>query len=302
MANFFTDWNAETWSPEIRRAGRKPRQFEHYIRTKAWFSALAERIGAENTNQVIALLPTLDPDLFPSTDSGLWYRYAKGTVSPKNVYLDRVEQRFPGSASIYQDGPHRLWHAMFGEPGDCWDLAQVLRTDGEHYIGYDVPIESSVGRLCEMVACKLEKGIEHDLTDFVRLVAMFRLHLEISKLTLLESEGPYELLWLLLAQGAIAQDLDRYKVSDDVFHWLATKQGERIALDKRWRVAFHDAPYDGGDDQYARYLCFPFDFVLNGPEEIANRHGYLIAMPSVVAALRLVTAKDQSHFPLDRTS
>lgn len=278
MANFFTGWNQLSFPGQpAKRRGRTRRTFEEIVRTKAWYQAVKAASGAANANQ-IALK-------FECEDSGLWQKYQNGINTP-DVYLRLAGQRYPQTSTIFHDGPNNLWKAMFGTPRDCWKLAQVLDENLNEFVGYSVPIETCVTRLCRLYAEEFEHGAEHQLENLVQLVAMFRLHTEISKVTLLENEGLYEIVWTLFhTSPSVYTSLDNFGIATDVIRWIANEQQTRIAFDNRYRLAIAEVVHpEEEDDLQLRYLRSPLAIVATS-RELRKYHGYLDAMPSILSSL-----------------
>jgi hypothetical protein len=275
MTEFFTNpWRMSIFERVTKRKGRPPRGFEEMLRTKAWYRAVEIESGAANPFQVA--------QRFACEDSGLWHRYEKGEVSP-TTYLALAERAYPGTRKVYEDGPEGLWKVLFGQAIDCWEFATVLDGDSVEYIGQGIPFETCIKRMCRLYAEEMEQGITYELSHLVSVIALFRLHLEVSKLVLPETDGLYEIIWaVFFTSPIVGATLERYGVAGDTINCLAMLQMERVALDPRLKLALSE--WQGRDDVVTHYVSSPLEVVM-GLSQLRQAHAYYLdAMPSILSS------------------
>lgn len=97
-----------------------------------------------------------------------------GTVHPSKTVLRLVEARVPGSSAYFDEGPGKLFRAMFGPPSSAWTLAAVHEHDGAESIGPDQPIELCTERMSLLLGIVASEQ-PVDLATLVAALGMVRL-------------------------------------------------------------------------------------------------------------------------------
>lgn len=96
--------------------GRPQRSPLEPMRAKAWMAGVMSASGATSAYQVAKL--------FNAGLAKRFEKYARGTVSPTITTLNLVEQKFPNTRRVYDEGPANrvpLWKAMDGPVEAAWE-------------------------------------------------------------------------------------------------------------------------------------------------------------------------------------
>lgn len=138
--------------------GRPQRSPLESMRAKAWMAGVMTASGATNAYQVAKL--------FDAGQEKRFEKYARGTISPNITTLKLVEQRFPNTRRVYDEGPANrvpLWKAMDGPVEAAWDCLVRYDPEFEKMRKGGASHEARVRRLME----KLKLGpVIADLADW----------------------------------------------------------------------------------------------------------------------------------------
>lgn len=133
--------------------------------TTAWRAHVRRATGEQRPEAVAKVLRRRGEDVVAAI---------AGTMYPSKTVLRLVDSRVPGSSAYFDEGPGRLFNAMFGEPSLAWPLAAVYEDDGTEAIGPDVPIELCTERMASLLSIVASEQ-PVDLTTLVAALAMVRL-------------------------------------------------------------------------------------------------------------------------------
>jgi hypothetical protein len=113
--------------------GRKERGMKVSKETSAKHRE-ADAITPYRLGQVLA-----ERGIWEANESRQWYRYAKGERSPSRPMLNALDRAFPGTSSVYEDGPFfsYLWEALAG------DARRAISITEDHWRSA-VPVEHTI--------------------------------------------------------------------------------------------------------------------------------------------------------------
>jgi hypothetical protein len=279
--HYFGRHVADAVYEHCRFRGRRRRGLDEAIRTKAWYRFVSAQLTCSSADAVANMLRFVFPHELealqcstgehrahlrakalegcPGDDTNLFRLYRDGRTSPQRPMLMQVEDRVPGSLEFFRSGPHRLFEAMFGKPLAWRDWPQLEAT-------LEIRSDPMPSWQDDWALTKFESGETADFprfSDFVELVASFRLYVETSELCLLDDVPFFEICWLAVRHSPVViEELERWGIREDVAIWLGRMQHRRLLHDRRLREQIHARWRPDDADTVAQYVADPIEFML----------------------------------------
>lgn len=246
--HFFPDASLAMFKAPKGR-GRPPTDLVDRMRAKAWYWFLLNQTQSRSATQL--------GQLFDVEDTNLFRKYRQGQSVPEK-YVKMAERLVPGSTAILRKGPCGLFDAMTGNADDCWGLIEQRPAWYDH-ANRRVPLDDAMGWICRKVDQDMTQGHPIDLADFVALVALFRIHHEVSQWVLLKEEGAFErIAQVMVTDGPVPTSLNALGLTQDLKAWLVQKQLDRLRRDPRWQMQLSEWKAAHGGDGVAAYLAEPW--------------------------------------------
>lgn len=229
--------------------GRPPMELVDRMRAKAWYWFLLNQTQSRSAAQLGAL--------FDVEDTNLFRKYRQGQSVPEK-YVKMAERLVPGSTVILRKGPCGLFEAMTGNADDCWGLIEK-RPEWSDHVSRRVPLDDGMAWVCSKVDEAMAQGRNVELADFVALVALFRIHHEVSLWVLLKQEGVFDgIAQVMMVDGPVPITLKAFGLTEDLKAWLVQKQVDRLQRDPRWQKRICEWEVAYGGDAVAAYLQAPW--------------------------------------------
>lgn len=217
---------------------RKPELHEQ-IHTLAWYNAVKARAGAKNPQQLLKRFGW----------GGSWNVYSKATSKPGQEWLNAAEREFPGTRSVYEDGPDGLWLAISPDETNLWRTCELysvqrwgltrwsIRLPAKPLVDRSLPLDVSINNferwLLRRYAARRESIGLRELRIAIRL---YRLH---GKAGHVSDDVPqhttYDLIKLCLRAPTVVQELNGLGVLEKFNELVESWERARIDRDFEFR-------------------------------------------------------------------
>jgi hypothetical protein len=225
------------------------------IRTIALMHELMRRTKSANTNQFAKWFDSatahwsrplkIEPQRPGTEGNKRWYRIVRGEQAITEPGLEELQRLFPDAIRYFEEGPDRLWEAMWGDVDSLWSICgavvhafevpdAVRKTDKssladsltfELLAGPALSFDESLYNFeCSLLSRK-QQGEEISLRDLADSIALYRLHTAVSRLCKADGVGAYRCVRLCLENERIAatlQALRAHRASIDIYAAVST--------------------------------------------------------------------------------
>lgn len=256
----------------MAKRGRKRNSAVKAIAAIAWYHCVARAAGIEKPAQL--------GKIFQAEESRIWNKHQKGKP-PGPTTLRLVEQKFPGTAKIFEVGLDdcMLWDAMNNE--DAHQLYEIVRSTTCYFVRIDTkedPLPRLLGvyraqllldglsnspwaSLAELIA--IYRGFvirfrQDDKTGCGRRHSAFNQAIQSRAEDMEDATIAFGLLRNLMSHPSLAHQLTQYGIGEQLTRWAKAIERARLEEDDELRCEILQC---AGDDPISAYLDNPIAFV-----------------------------------------
>lgn len=232
---------------------------------------LLRRVGAENTNQFASWFDSetrhwskrpqrraksSEAVQLPETQNQKkWYRIIEGRQAVSERSLSELRRLFPDAKNYFFSGHSRLFEAMWGDIDELWDIASFtghsLELPGlgslnhtpqlidphtlETWVDASLPFTEALYNFECSLYGRLQFGESLTIRDLSEAIALYRIHIAISRLCLTDGVGAYRCVRMCLDSEDVAanlKSLGAHRAKIDIFEAVSTEllHAERFRL------------------------------------------------------------------------
>ena len=216
-------------------------------------------------------------------DSKKWYRIVRGEQALSERGLQDLQRLFPDAVRYFDEGPDRLWEAMWGDVDSLWSICGALvhayefpdparKIDKstlsdpsplELVTGPELSFEESLNNFEGSLLSYRQFGHEISLRDLSESIALSRLHAAVNRLCKTDGVGAYRCVRLCLDDEGVSltlKALGEHSSCIDIYETvskeLADTEIRRLQEDPSYRESV-------GVTDLVGYACNPAAFCSN---------------------------------------